>query len=74
MIDAEEDLDESEANVLLEFCFADLYGANYGFRTIIEYDEECIEGVTCDATGESIEDENGNGRHTLKNKKGALRF
>ena len=74
LVDEEEDLDESEENALLQYCFEDLYGANYGFRTLVAYDEayECIEGVTCDSNGESIE--NDNGGHNLRYKKGALIF
>ena len=32
----------------MQYCFGDIYGENYGFRTIVEFDESCEEGVNCD--------------------------
>ena len=72
LFDDDEDVDESEQNALLQYCFADLYGANYGFRTLLEYDEECTEGATCDSNGESIE--NGEGDHSFEDEIGELLF
>ena len=67
----EDELDDEEENVLLQFCFGELYGPNYGVRTIIEFDEigDCDEeGVDCDSLDEIEvgdeqplqEEENGN--------------
>ena len=46
---------DEEPNVLLEFCFPDIYGPNFGFSTLIEFEEECIVGEGCSDTGESID-------------------
>ena len=42
-LDEEEDLDEGEENALLRYCFEDIYGPNFGFRTLVEFDEVCEE-------------------------------
>ena len=49
-MDDEEDLDEEEENALLRYCFADIYGPNFGFRTLVEFSEVCEdeEGRSCD--------------------------
>ena len=47
-MDGEEEVDEEEENVLLQYCFGDIYGENYGFRTVVDFDEICEEGVDCD--------------------------
>ena len=39
--------DDSETNVLTDYCFGDIYGPNYGIRTFIEFEEECEEDSTC---------------------------
>ena len=44
----EEDLDQEEENALLRYCFADIYGPNFGFRTLVEFNEVCEEGQSCD--------------------------
>ena len=50
VFDDEEDLDEEEENALLRYCFADIYGPNFGFRTLVEFSEVCEddEGRSCD--------------------------
>ena len=39
-----EDEIEFENNVLINYCFDEIYGPNYGIRTLLEYEEECEEG------------------------------
>ena len=39
--------EDSEDNVLINYCFGPIMGPNYGVRTLIEYEEECEEGTTC---------------------------
>ena len=60
VLDDDEDPDEEEENALLRYCFADIYGPNFGFRTLVEFSEVCEddEGRSCDNL-QSIE-ENGN--------------
>ena len=50
VLEDEEDLDEEEENALLRYCFADIYGPNFGFRTLVEFSEVCEddEGRSCD--------------------------
>ena len=43
-------------NPLLVYCYPMLYGPNYGVRSYIEFDNECIEGETCDDESTEIED------------------
>ena len=50
-MDDEEDLNEADENVLLRYCFVDIYGPNFGFRTLIEVAEVCEEGRICDKLG-----------------------
>ena len=59
MIDDEEDFDEFEPNVLLQYCFPDVYGPNYGFRTLLSYEDECEVGESCDSDGETLDICNG---------------
>ena len=40
-------LNDEEVNPLLAYCYEELYGENYGFRTVIEFDNECIEEIDC---------------------------
>ena len=44
----QEDLEQDEENALLRYCFADIYGPNFGFRTLVEFNEVCEEGQSCD--------------------------
>ena len=50
VLEDEEDLNEEEENALLRYCFADIYGPNFGFRTLVEFSEVCEddEGRSCD--------------------------
>ena len=48
VLNNEEDLDQEEENALLWYCFADIYGPNFGFRTLVEFNEVCEEGQSCD--------------------------
>ena len=57
--------DDSETNVLTDYCFGDIYGPNYGIRTFIEFEEECEEGSTCIA---DIEPESNNEIDTDKDE------
>ena len=60
-------MDDEEENALLQYCFGDIYGENYGFRTVIEFDEECEEGeVDCDL---NLEDENIRGEEQFTNRR-----
>ena len=36
-----------EDDPLLRYCYPLLYGPNYGFRTLVEFDDECPEGDAC---------------------------
>ena len=45
--DEEEEDEDVDTNILVDFCFGEIYGKNYGIRTFLEYEEECQEGVTC---------------------------
>ena len=38
-----EDEDDFESNILINYCFGEIYGPNYGIRTLLEYEEECEE-------------------------------
>ena len=62
VLNNEEDLDQEEENALLRYCFADIYGPNFGFRTLVEFNEVCEEGQGCDdlqpIRGSSIDTEN----------------
>ena len=40
--------------MFLEFCFPDVFGPNFGFSTLIEFEDECIVGETCNESGDSI--------------------
>ena len=42
-----EDENDSENNILIDYCYGEIYGPNYGIRTLLEYEEECEEGVNC---------------------------
>ena len=46
--DHEKEQDSSEDNILVNYCFGEILGPNYGIRTLLEYEEECVEGETCD--------------------------
>ena len=52
-------MNDEEDNPLLLYCYEELYGNNYGFRTVIEFDDECIadEEETCDEDEEPITDD-----------------
>ena len=41
--DEDDEIDEEEENVLNQYCFEDLYGPNFGFRSLLEYETECEE-------------------------------
>ena len=43
----EEGDEDSEDNVLINYCFGPINGPNYGVRTLITYEEQCEEGTTC---------------------------
>ena len=45
--DFEEEDDDSGNNILVDYCFGEIYGPNYGIRTLLEFEEECEEGVDC---------------------------
>ena len=54
-IGTEDNIDSQEYNVFLEYCFPDIYGPNFGFSTLIEFEDECIIGQSCTDTGESMD-------------------
>ena len=61
--DADEEFEEendSESNVLIDYCFGQIYGPNYGIRTLLEFEEECEEGVTCAEDIDASDDLNSN--------------
>ena len=68
MIDTEDSFDDIDNNPLLRYCFGELYGENYGVRTLLEYDEECTIGDTCLANGTLIDEES----EVLRPKRGNL--
>ena len=41
--DEDDEIDEDKENVLNQYCFEDLYGPNFGFRSLLEYEKECEE-------------------------------
>ena len=41
--------------MFLEYCFPDIYGPNFGFSTLLEFEVECIVGESCTENGESID-------------------
>ena len=43
----QESLLSGEDDPLLRYCYPLLYGPNYGFRTLVEFDDECPEGDAC---------------------------
>ena len=56
--DFEEEEDDSGNNILVEYCFGEIYGPNYGIRTLLEFEEECEEGVNCAEDMDVNDDEN----------------
>ena len=61
--DADEEFEEendSENNILIDYCFGQIYGPNYGIRTLLEFEEECEEGVTCAEDIDASDDLNSN--------------
>ena len=54
LIDSDTDPEQQDYNVFLEFCFPDVFGPNFGFSTLIEFEDECIVGKTCNESGDSI--------------------
>ena len=52
--------DEIETNVLTDYCFGEVHGANYGIRTFLEFEEECDEGSTCAADIDPDSDDESN--------------
>ena len=50
-LDQDEEQGPSDDNILIDYCFGEINGPNFGIRTLIEYEEECEEGATC---GEDI--------------------
>ena len=69
--DQSEDDDEIETNILTEYCFGEIYGPNYGIRTLLEFEEECNEGSTCsaDIDGDFATEQNEDIRPTTVNVK-----
>ena len=63
LIDEEAEEEEtSDSNIIIDYCFGPIMGENYGVRTLLEYEEECQENITCaeDISGDSSETENFN--------------
>ena len=68
-LDNEDDsFDDFDDNPLLRYCFSEQYGDNYGFRTLLEYEEECTIGESCLANGTTIQVES----EVLRWKRGNL--
>lgn len=67
-MDDEEVLDEEEENALVQYCFSDLYGPNFGFRTRVDFEEQCEVGVDCESNLE--EDENDDEEQSFAEEKG----
>ena len=63
VLEQEEEQVSSEDNILVNYCFGEILGPNYGIRTLLEYEEECEEGVTCeeDIDGETEDDSGADG-------------
>ena len=55
--DEDDKVDQEEENVLEQYCFADLYGPNFGFRSLLEYEKECEEGSECQKDLDAFPDE-----------------
>ena len=47
LVNDEEEDDETEVNALVEYCWGEIYGKNYGIRTLLEYEQECENAATC---------------------------
>ena len=60
-LDQEEEQGPSEDNFLVKYCFGAIFGPNYGLRTLLEYEEECQEGFSCET---DIENETGDDSET----------
>ena len=60
--DEDDEIDEEEENVLNQYCFEDLYGPNFGFRSLLEYEKECEEdsdtGRRCQQGLDEFSDDN----------------
>ena len=54
LVDDDDSFDDFDDSPLLQYCFSEHYGDNYGFRTLLEYDEECTIGENCLANGTTI--------------------
>ena len=54
----EDEAEEEEENVLNQYCFEDLYAANFGFRSLLEYEKECEEDSECQQGLDAFADEN----------------
>ena len=68
LLEDDESFDDSDDNPLLQYCFSEHYGDNFGVRTLMEYDEECTIGESCLANGTTIELEG----EVLRHKRGNL--
>ena len=57
-----EDSEDSNTNILVDYCFGEVFGNNYGIRSFLEYEEECEEGLTCalDVNPNKHEDDSAN--------------
>ena len=53
----DDEIDNDEENVLNQYCFEDLYGANFGFRSLLEYEKECEEDSECQVGLDAFSDE-----------------
>ena len=68
LVDDDDSFDDFDDNPLLQYCFSEHYGDNFGVRTLMEYDEECTIGESCLANGTTIQVE----REVLRWKRGNL--
>lgn len=64
----DEDEDEDDENVLNQYCFEDLYAANFGFRSLLEYEKECEEGSECQQGLDAFADEEDNEENFAQDK------
>ena len=55
--DEEEEEEPSENDLLVNYCFGPIMGPHFGVRTLLEYEEQCEEGISCESDIESSDDD-----------------
>jgi hypothetical protein len=80
-MNTDDTLNDEEVNPLLLYCYSELYGSNYGYRTVIQFDNECFEDLDCEDDEELLRDDEGftteireNNESLLRSKRGLLTY